>query len=300
MQVPAPPPGPHDAPPPAGDVPGDVPGERVGRNRTAWDVAARKYVNESDELLARATAGESALSPAERELLDPLLAAAPAPGVVHLQSGNGLDDLDLARAGARWVVGVDFSTTGATAAQARAAQLGLAVRYVVADALRTGLRAGCADLVHTGKGALMWLPDIGAWGHEVARLLRPGGHLVVYEAHPAACLWRRDTDPVRIDERHGYFGGTRVNDTFPASAIERYAADSGGSPGGPGLDAVEWQWTLADVVTAVLDAGLELRHLAEHPEPFWRPDGARTSPSWAGHLPNSFSLLARRPAHSER
>jgi SAM-dependent methyltransferase len=250
-------------------------------------------VDESEDLLAQARAGQHVLAPAERELLGPLLAAAP--GVVHLQSGNGLDDLDLARAGARWVVGVDFSVIGAAAAQHRAAQLGLAVRYVVADALRTGLRAGCADLVHTGKGALMWLPDIRAWGREVARLLRPGGHLVVHEAHPAACLWVRGTDPVRVDERHGYFGGTRVNDTFPASAIARF--DDGD---GLDLDAVEWQWTLADVATAILDAGLELRHLAEHPEPFWRPAGIPRSPSWAGHLPNSFSLLARRPPHSGR
>jgi SAM-dependent methyltransferase len=214
---------------------------------------------------------------------------AEAPRVVHLQSGNGLDDLDLAPAGARWVVGVDFSRTGATAARHRAAQLGLDVRYVVADALRTGLRDGCADLVYTGKGALMWLPDIGAWGREVARLLRPGGHLFLYEAHPAACLWARHTDPVRLDGRHGYFGGTRLNDTFPASAIARFG----------GADAaVEWQWTLADIVTALLDAGLVLLHLAEHPDPFWRPTHGPTSPSWSGHLPNSFSLLAHREADS--
>jgi SAM-dependent methyltransferase len=271
---------------------------RSRQNQVAWDVAATKYVVETDALLAEART-ETALLPEERELLGPVLAAAPR--VVHLQSGHGLEDLDLVRAGARSVVGVDFSRVTAGAAHGRARQLGPAppvghvghpghVGYVVGDALRVGLRDGCADLVYTGKGALMWLPDIGTWAREVARLLRPGGHLFVHEAHPAACLWTRDTDPVRVDARHGYFGGTRVNDTFPASAIDRYGA-------GRGLDAVEWQWTLADVVGATLAAGLELRHLAEHPEPFWRPEGV-TSAAWAGHLPNSFSLLARAGSHS--
>jgi SAM-dependent methyltransferase len=47
------------------------------------------------------------------------------------------------------------------------------------------LADGVADLVYTGKGALIWMPDIGAWAREAARLLRPGGHLFVYEGHPA-------------------------------------------------------------------------------------------------------------------
>jgi SAM-dependent methyltransferase len=250
-------------------------------------VAAIKYAVESDALLTQARSG-GALLDIERELLAPILVQGPR--VVHLQSGHGLEDLDLARAGAATLVGVDFSRTTAGAARQRAQQLGVDVPYVTADALRTGLRDRCADLVYTGKGALMWLPDISAWAHEVARLLRPGGHLFVYEAHPAACLWARDADPVRVDRRHDYFGGTRVNDTFPASAIARYGTGSGPDHD---LDAVEWQWTLADVVTAVLAARLELRHLGEHPQPFWRPSG-RTCPAWAGHLPNSFSLLARR------
>ena len=33
------------------------------------------------------------------------------------------------------------------------------------------------------------MPDLARWAAEVARLLRPSGHLFVYEAHPAAVLW---------------------------------------------------------------------------------------------------------------
>jgi len=43
-----------------------------------------------------------------------------------------------------------------------------------------------------------------------------------------------------------------------------------------------------------LAAGLDVLHLGEYPEPFWRPDG-QDAAAWRGSLPNCFSLLARRP-----
>lgn len=127
------------------------------------------------------------------------------------------------------------------------------------------LRDGCADLVHTGKGALIWMRDLAAWARDVARLLRPAGHLFVYEAHPAAALWSWDADEPRIRADRSYFGDCFVNDTFP------------------GNGAVEFQWTLGEIVNAVLAAGLEPLHLAEHPEPFWRPGGIAAA-AWSGRL----------------
>jgi SAM-dependent methyltransferase len=243
-------------------------------NRAAWQTASRKHLREYDELLARARE-ESSLLACETELLRPLLAATP--DVVHLQSGHGLDDIALAVAGARSVVGVDFSSVAASAAQRRADELGSPCHYVVAEVPRTPLSDGCADLVYTGKGALIWMPDIDAWAREIARLLRPGGHLLVYEAHPAVPLWTWDEDEPRIRPDRGYFEASHVNDTFP------------------GHGAVEWQWTLGEIVNALVAAGLQLQHLAEHPEPFWRW-GDLDAAAWRGRLPNSFTLLAAKAA----
>jgi hypothetical protein len=119
------------------------------------------------------------------------------------------------------------------------------------------------------------MPDLAAWARDAARLLRPGGHLFVFEAHPAVVLWTWDVDRPRIREDRGYFAGSHVNDTFPARG------------------AVEWQWGLGQVVTAVAAAGLQIVHLSEHPEPFWRLDGVSAA-AWEGRLPNTFALLARR------
>ncbi len=132
----------------------------------------------------------------------------------------------------------------------------------------------------------MWLSDLDAWGHEVGRLLTPGGALFIYDAHPAASLWARDPDVARLNAEQSYFGGDRVNDTFPASAIRRF--------GGDGIEAVERQWTLADIVMSVIRAGLVIQHLGEYGEPSWRPGNAPAAAAWAGHLPNSFTLLAHK------
>ncbi|HEY3686291.1 MAG TPA: class I SAM-dependent methyltransferase [Streptosporangiaceae bacterium] len=242
-------------------------------NRGAWETASRKHVREYAELLAEAASGSSLID-VERALLRDVLARDP--DVVHLQSGNGTDDVALVRAGARSVVGVDYSTVAAGAARRRAGDLGAACRYVVAEVPGVPLADGCADLVYTGKGALIWMPDLAAWARDAVRLLRPSGHLFVYEGHPAVPLWTWDADEPRIRPDRGYFARRHVNDTFPANG------------------AVEWQWTLGQIVTAVVAAGLEIRHLGEYPEPFWRAGGV-TAAAWDGRLPNAFSLLARRP-----
>jgi len=47
----------------------------------------------------------------------------------------------------------------------------------------------------------------------------------------------------------------------------------------------------------VVSAGLEVLHVGEHAEPFWRPDGIEAA-AWQGRLPNTFTLLARRAGDS--
>jgi SAM-dependent methyltransferase len=243
----------------------------VRRNQIVWNTASRKHDREYADLLEQARSG-SALLPRELDVLRPVLGSAPE--VVHLQSGCGIDDVALVAAGAQRVVGVDFSAVAASSAQRRADDLGVACRYLVAEVPGVPLRDGCADLVYTGKGALIWMRDLTAWAADVARLLRPSGHLFVYEGHPMVPLWAWDEDDARIRPDRSYFARTFVNDTYPA------------------LGAVEWQWSLGEIVTAVVAAGLEVIRLSEHPEPFWQPADVDAA-AWRGRLPNAFMLLAR-------
>ncbi|HEY5249266.1 MAG TPA: class I SAM-dependent methyltransferase [Dermatophilaceae bacterium] len=245
---------------------------RVQQNRVVWELASEKHVREYQDLLRQARSG-STLFERELDLLRPLLLSSPE--VVHLQSGHGLDDIGLVAAGAQSVVGVDFSQVAATAAQRRADELAVACRYVVAEVPGVPLPDACADLVYTGKGAQIWMQDLTTWARDAARLLRPSGHLFIYEAHPMVPLWTWDEDVARIRPDRDYFARCHVNDTFPSQG------------------AVEWQWTLGEIINAVISAGLEVLRVSEHAEPFWRPVDVAAA-AWRGQVPNSYMLLARR------
>lgn len=249
-------------------VPGmDVAGDET---RAAWAIASRKYEREYDEHLALARTAE--LLPVEVDALGGLVEGAE---VVHPMSGHGLDDIALARLGARSVHGLDYSEAAVASAQRRADELGMPCRYTRVVMPDSGLEDACADLVYTGKGALIWVADLRAFFAEVQRLLRAGGWFYVYEAHPLAPLWDWHSEEIRVRPDRSYFAGSHVNDSYP------------------GNGAVERQHTLAAIVMACQRAGFQIEDLQEHPEPFWRPGGA-TASAWDGQVPNTFSLLARR------
>src|SRR4051794_38770031 len=107
-----------------------MPDSTVRANRAVWESASHKHVPGYEALLDEARNG-SALTDAERKMLNPILHRAPA--VVHLQSGHGLDDIALVKSGASRVIGVDYSTVAASAAGRRAAELNLPCAYGVAQ-----------------------------------------------------------------------------------------------------------------------------------------------------------------------
>ncbi len=244
----------------------------VANNQAVWDGASGKHVRDYAQLLA--TARTAVLPDRELAMIADLLAGGPE--VVHLQSGHGIEDHGLLHAGARRVTSVDYSRVAVDAARRRAAELDAPIEYLQAEIPPAPLADGCCDLVYTGQGALPWMRDLDAWARDAARLLRPGGHLFIDESHPAITLWTWDEDEPRIRPDHSYFEQRRVNDTFPANG------------------AVEWQWTLGQTVTAIVEAGLVVRRLSEHPEPFWYAGGVHAA-AWQGRLPNTFCLLARKP-----
>ena len=247
--------------------------EVVAGNRVVWEQASTKHVREYGELL-EAARGDGLLLERELALLGAVLAHQPV--VVHLQSGHGLDDIGLVKAGAQRVIGIDYSSVAAGAAERRAQELGVACHYLVAEVPGVPVKDACADLVYTGKGALIWMRDLDAWARDIARVLRPGGHLFLYEAHPTVPLWTWDEDEPRIRPDRSYFAESHVNDTFP------------------GNGAREWQWNLGQIVTAITAAGLHLEALHEYSDPFWRPQDDTNAAAWSGRLPNSYALLTRR------
>ncbi|ONK15431.1 class I SAM-dependent methyltransferase [Streptomyces sp. MP131-18] len=215
--------------------------------------------------------------------------------LLHLQCHMGQDTLSWARRGAR-VTGLDFSAEAVRTASALAADIGLAdrARFVVADVYEAEAALGGErfDVVYTGLGALVWLPDLPRWARVVASLLAEGGVLYLVEFHPFTELLGEDGKAVERD----YFD--RAGETFDFA--HTYTD-------GPPLSRtvqVQWHHPLGDIVTALAGAGLRIDFLHEHDHTMWprfpalQRAGAREYryPAGEPRVPLMFSVRATRPA----
>jgi SAM-dependent methyltransferase len=183
---------------------------------------------------------------------------------VHLQCHIGTDTVSLARLGAH-MTGLDFSAPALAVGRELAARAGVDVAFVQAELYDAPsvLKRESFDLVYTGVGALCWLPSVDRWAGVISALLRPGGRLFIREGHPV--LWATaDQLPdglLLLD--HPYFeqaGGTRfvVDGTYVTTDVA-FAHNT----------TIEWNHGLGEIVTALLDHGLDLTMLVEHDSVPW-------------------------------
>jgi SAM-dependent methyltransferase len=235
---------------------------RHAQNRLAWNEAAARYEEGIDASIAFLRAGGTNFGPPEYRYLTDL--SSWCHRAIHLQCAGGQDTLSLWNLGAHEVVGVDISDRMIAVAQRKAEALGAPAQWFCADVLQTPAELdGTADLVYTGRGALCWLMDLSAWAATIVRLLKPGGKLSIYEGHPLDWIWDLDADTLRIDPNYGgYFHKEIVVENgWP----EQYIGDLGHETSAKH----ERQWTLGDIVTTLVDAGLRLVRLEEHPDRYW-------------------------------
>jgi hypothetical protein len=143
---------------------------------------------------------------------------------------------------------------------------------------------------------LPWIGDLAAWMRGVARILGPGGRLVLLEFHPAAMIF---DEQLRL--RYPYGGGRHVEE--PAG-VGDYVAQSGEAltPGGRAGDvgefhnphpSYEFTWGVGDIVGELLAAGLALDVLREYSySNGWAPfAGMRQAPGRRWYLPEGIPEL---------
>lgn len=235
--------------------------------------------------------------------------------VVHLQCHIGTDTLSLARLGAR-VTGVDLSGASLDEARSLATRAGAEIEYVQSDvyAAPRALDGRRFDLVYTGIGAICWLPSIRRWAQTVADLLRPGGRLFVRDGHPvllSALAMTVGTEHADRQQQPWISGPGAPTPALELPYFEQpeplvwhdeysYAGtDKVAQP-----RSMEWNHGLGEIVTAVLDAGLELTSLTEHDSIPWDAlPGLMVLDEAVGEyrlrdrperLPATFTLTARR------
>lgn len=259
-------------------------------NRRAWNEAAAFYQAGMAESIAMLRKGETSFYPPERKFLERLLPQSVRS--IHLQCAGGTDSLSLLNLGAREVVGVDISDEMIRIAEEKSRALGMNASWVRSDILETPTSLdGTADFVYTGKGALNWMMDIHAWGKVVARLLKPGGAIYVFEGHPFTYCFDMKASELAIDPVYqGYFA------TKPYASQDWPGTYVGQLKASVQEQAVKYEkaWPVSQVITALLEAGLTLEAFEEHPDKFWDefvnlPDELRE------RFPNTYSVVARKP-----
>jgi len=261
-------------------------------NGVAWDETAAIYERDEARDIAHLRAGGHTLLGLELPFLSDL--GGWCGRAVHLQCSGGSDALSLWNLGAREVVGVDISERMIGCARRKTAALGAPATWHCCDILDTPHTLdNTADLVYTGKGALPWMMDIGAWARVVARLLAPGtGRLYVFEGHPIDWVWDTDADTLRFDPHDGdYFsGGCLAGHRWPAPFLDDQERPSDADR--PRLH--ERQWTLGAILNSLVDAGLYLERFEEYPDLYWN-QFPNLPEHIAARLPHTFSLRMRKP-----
>ena len=134
-------------------------------------------------------------------------------------------------------------------------------RWIEADVLDVPHELdGTADLLYTGRGAIIWLQDLDAWAAVLRRLLAPGGRLVIFDGHPAEWLFDGDGTGGWTLTDYDYFGGPEASRGWAPEYIDRLSIPE---------DEQHWKfaraWTLGEIVTALLGAGLRLERVDRAP-----------------------------------
>ncbi len=257
-------------------------------NRAAWEITAAKYEQEEQDDIAFLRAGGNALLPPEQAALGDL--SSWCERAIHLQCAGGLETLSLLRQGAQEVIGIDISERMIASARRKTAALGLNAAWYCCDVLAAPQELNAtADLVHTGRGALLWMMDLDAWAAVVYRLLKPGGRLHIFEGHPLDWVWDTDAPDFRFDAKRGdYFSqGLYGGEVWPKPFVERQEDVD------PAIRLHDRAWTLGQIINSVIRAGLRIEFFDEYPQPFW-DQFPNIPPDVLRRLPHTFTLLAKK------
>ena len=277
------------------------PADRIDTTRRSWNLATRNHNAHKGNQAEFLRNGGELLFPEELALLGDLTGQR----LVHLQCNAGQDSLCLARRGAA-VTGIDLADEAINVARQLSTDAGIPASFVQAELLQWFEETEDRfDVAFASYGATGWLPDLERWATGVHRVLRQGGRFVYVEFHPT--VWSLDPSPPFGLTGDDYF----ATHTF-WEPVQDYVAESG-----PGLGAVQagqtvenaipaasYQHGLAQVVQALLTAGMQLDRLVEWPY----SNGCRLRPGlvslgdrrygWpegTASLPLMYGIRAHRP-----
>lgn len=275
------------------------------QNRRSWNAVTEAHNSHKRDQAGFFRSGGSTLFPEEIELAGEVAGKR----LLHLQCNCGQDTLSFAQRGAE-VTGVDISDEAIAFARKLSEDSGVPGTFIRSDIYdwlaEATARGEQFDLVFASYGVMIWLSDLQAWAQGIAGVLKPGGRFVLVEFHPVLTMLGEDWtiqypaiggEVTRFDEGIGDYVGF----------MEGILSPSGHQDGIQGFEnpnpTIEFSWSVGEIATALLDAGLTIRQLREYPysngftpfEGFRKIEGNRfTMPADRPAIPMMFGIVAKK------
>lgn len=260
----------------------------IAINRAHWDEVVPLHAASEFYDVAAFRGGESPLQSLELAEVGDVRGKS----LLHLQCHFGMDTLAWARLGAQ-VTGVDFSPAAIATASSLATELGIAAEFVESDVLELDLGRQF-DIVFASVGVLCWIPDFPAWARAASRHVKPGGMFYILDGHPLF----NTLDDRREDLAIAY-------DYITSGRPQPYPQEDGSYAVRDAKlrhpQRVEFTHDLGEIVTSLIEAGLTIDFLHEHPFSSWPAlssmeprDGYYHLPAGAPRIPFQYSIKAHK------
>lgn len=262
-------------------------------NLALWDELVDIHAQSEAYALKQFKQGRNKLHSLEREEVGNVKGKT----LLHLQCHFGMDTLSWAMLGAE-ATGVDFSPKAIELARSLSAELNIPGRFICCELydLPDHLDEQF-DIVFTSYGVLCWLPDLQKWAQLISRYLKPGGFFYIAESHPFSMVFDDDAGLKDLRVRYPYFekGPTKFEDDSDYADPDAHIENR--------VD-YEWTHTMGEIITSLIDAGLQIEFLHEFPYLCWRQfafeeeskDGHYRLPKGMPSIPLAFTLKARKLA----
>jgi len=259
------------------------------RNREAWNEAAEVHRKGRDVDYSEAFKDPeySVLDSTLTALLDGL--SLTGARIAQLGCNDGRELFSIVNRFGGSGVGFDISDDFIAEAERTQGSTGLDCSFVRTDVLtiQPGDN-GPFDMVLFTAGALAWYHDLEPLFTIAAGLLGPGGHIVIYEIHPATnmlgCKEEKEYDPDHPAlPVHSYFR----NEPW----VENDGADYIGGTIYESKTFTSFSHQVSDLVNAVVRSGLEITEFREYPHDVTPHFGEVEKD---GGFPLSYSLVAMK------
>ena len=222
-------------------------------NKDRWEAASEHWRRAADSRgLWRRCPTEPELVLSDMELH--YLAGVAGKRVCVLGSGDNQVVFALAGLGAL-VTSVDISQNQLQVAQQRSRTLGLSVEFVQADVTDlSALTSGSFDAVYTGGHVAVWVADLLKYYAESARILAPGGLLIISEYHPFRRIWKESTT---LSVKSRYLDRGPFEYDYTDDVLSRKSGS---------LKSYEYHWIVADYLNSVISSGCRILFVDEFGE----------------------------------